>query len=333
MKLIENLSIIPLEDFLSDNMAWDIFITCGSFENRCLGGCILFLNKQVKLDTAIIFEYPERDPERAKEKNIASMKDMLNLISNRAYIFSSESVSHPSKGIKKFLSFLKENNFDLKDKKMIFDISVFTKPYFFLLFKALKERFNMTEFYVIYTQATDYPLDSEKEEVILTEGLDRIESIPGFMGSTVSMEDALIIILGFEGKRAVEVFRSVDPEVSYCIDGYPSIQPGWHRTSLEANLRFLKESKAYKHLFFAPAIDPFETKKAIEKIVREIKRNNPNLGVIVAPLGTKMQAFGALLYSFNDKEIRIVYPFPSSFNAFYSKYDRSWIFKVDLNKL
>jgi hypothetical protein len=337
MILVENLSIIPLEKFLEKNAVWDIFITCGSFENRCLRSCDIFINKKVKFNTSIIFKYPENDAAGVKEKNISKMKEMLELISNESYIFESESISLPSDGIKKFLAFLKKKNLDLNNLNIVFDISVFTKPYFFLLFKAIKERTNMRRFHVIYTETKDYrdyPLDFDTNEIILTEGLDRIESMPGFIGSTVNLEDALIVIIGFEGKRSLEIFHSIDPEISYCIDGYPSLQPGWHRKSMEANMRFLDESGAHQHLFFAPANDPFETNKVLGKIVMEIKKSNPDLGIIIAPLGTKMQAMGVLFYHFINSDVRVVYPFPSSFTAFYSKEcGKTWIFKADLDRL
>jgi hypothetical protein len=334
MRLIENFSIIPLSEYLQGNKNLDILITCGSFENRCLGSCDVLQDIEVRLKSSIIFKYPENDPKNAKEKNIKKMKAILDCISTESYIFDSASISQPSEGIKKFLSFLKDINLNLNNRNIIFDISVFTKPYFFLLLKAIKERFGMRKFHIIYTEAVEYPFDSKKNETILTEGLDRIESMPGFMGSTVNLEDALIVILGFEGKRSLEVFYAVDPEVCYCLDGYPSLQPGWHKKSIEANLRFLDESGAFRHLFFAPANDPFETMDALERIINEIKEKNSDLGITIAPLGTKIQAMGALLCNFLNKNIRIVYPFPSSFAAIYSdKYGRSWIGKIDLDRI
>jgi len=334
MRLIENLSVLPIEDFLTEPRNWDIFITCGSFERRCTRSSSIFIDKKAKIETSIIFNYKETDPENKKEENIREIKSNLEQICKHVYTFDTESVSQPSEGIKKFLMFLKEKNIDLLNKQIIIDITVFTKPYFFLLFKVLKEKLNLHEFYVIYTEPEKYKSKSiDKNEIILTQGLDRVESIPGFTGSSINSENALIVILGFEGKRSMEVFHSVEPGLTYAVNGFPSFQSGWHKISLEANLPFLQESGASSRLFFAPAVDPFETRDTVSQIVEEIEKNDKNTNIIISPLGTKLQAFGVLLYALGNKKIKVIYPFPSVFKPDYSyKYRPTWIFKVILNK-
>lgn len=335
MKLIENLSIVSIEDFLSQPVEWDAFISCGSFEQRCIRSSSIFLDKRVKIGNSIIFNYKENDPKNKKKENIQRMKSNLEQISNYVHIFDTGSVSLPCEGIRKFLMFLKERDIGLSDKKIVADITVFTKPYFFLLLKVLHEKFNLCRFYIVYTEPEEYKSRSSNTgEIILTEGLDRVESIPGFVGSCVNSKDALIVILGFEGKRALEVFHTVNPEITYAINGFPSYQPGWHKISFEANMRFLKESGASNHVFFTPAIDPFENKKVLSQIVKEIEENNQGSNVIIAPLGTKMQAFGVLLYALQNNAIKVIYPFPSIYKADYSYgYGSSWILKVDLKCL
>ena len=180
------------------------------------------------------------------------------------------------------------------------DITVFTKSFFFLLFKTLMEKFSLRSFSIIYTEPERYKTGSKPSgEVILTEGFDRLESIPGFSGSSVNSKDALIVQLGFEGKRSLDVFYHINPEITYAINGFPSYKPDWHKISLEANLRFLMESKAYCNLFLAPAVDPFETEKTIDLINCEIKKQGFN--VVISPLGTKLQALGAMLYAMKEQ--------------------------------
>lgn len=334
MRLIENSSVIPLEIFLEKPKKWDIFISCAFSEERGTKSSDIFLKKNVEIGTSIIFNYKEDIRENRKEINIKLMKSNLIQICNRIHIFNTESISKPSEGIKKFLIFLKEKNINLVDKEIIFDITVFTIPYFFLLIKALRERFNISKFHVIYTEPEKYRGEGSSNGIILTEGLDRIESIPGFFGSSVNSKDALIVILGFEGKRSIEIFYDVSPELTYAINGFPSFQPGWHKISLEANLRFLEESRAFEHLFFASAVDPFETKEVLSQIVEELEESISDLNSIIAPLGTKTQAFGVLLYTFQDKAAKVIYPFPTYYKPDYSQgYGRSWIFKVDLDSL
>lgn len=335
MKLIENLSIASAEEYLIGPKDWDIFISCGSFEERCARSSEILLSRHVRIGSSIIFNYKETDPERKKEENIQKMKDNLKQISRYTHVHNSESVSLPGEGMRKFLTFLDEKRIHLAQQRIIVDVTVFTKAYFFLLFKVLRERFGLTTFDIFYTEPEKYKgKNSDKNEIILTEGLDRVESIPGFVGSSVNSKEVLIVILGYEGKRAMDVFYTVNPEITYAINGFPSYHPGGHKISLEANLRFMQESGASGKLYFAPAVDPFETRKVISEIIVTVKEKYADSNITIAPLGTKMQAFGVLLYALHDETVKVVYPFPSIYKPDYSyKYGPSRIFRVNLNKL
>lgn len=331
MKLIENLSVVLLEETLAKPRKFDVFITCGSFEERCIRSSAIFFDKRTEIRDSIIFNYKETDPKNKKEENMQEMRKNLEQVSDRVRVYDTGSVSLPSEGIKRFLEFLRENHLDMSSRRVTTDITVFTKPYFFLLFKTLREKFGMSKFLMVYTEPKGYKnKEPDTGEIILTEGLDRVETIPGFFGSCVHSRDTLIVILGFEGKRSMEVFQTVSPQTTYAINGFPSYQPGWHRMSLEANMHFLMESRATDHLYFAPAIDPFETAKILSYIVKsdEIKDSN----IIIAPLGTKMQAFGTLLHSLKDTSAKVIYPFPSTYKADYSYgHGPTWICEVNLD--
>ena len=332
MALIENLSMISFEDYLTKPEMWDIFVCCSSFEERCTRSSEILRNKRSKIRTSILHNYKETDSENMKDKNAKIIEENLRQISGQFLSQGGESVSSPREGIAKFLSFIEENNINLIDRRIAVDITVFTKPYFFLLFRVLREKFRVDHICVVYTEPERYKEKSlDTGEIILTEGLDRVESFPGFTGSSAEPKDALIVQLGFEGKRALDVFNNINPEVVYAINGFPSYQPGWHKISFEANMRFLRESRSYDHMFSAPAADPFENEKTISGIAREIKQRG-GLNIVIAPLGTKIQAFGALLYAFQDDNAKVVYPVPSCYKADYSyKFGPSWIFKASLD--
>lgn len=330
MLMIPNLSIVPLEEYLIIPKQYDIFFCCSSFEERCTRSSEILKVKNTKIGTTILHNYKERDPRNNRGKYAKRIENLLRPISNEFLANSGESFSSPKEGVAQFFSFLEEYNIDLYGKKIAVDITVFTKSFFFLLFKTLREKYSLRKFSIIYTEPERYKTGTKPSgEVILTEGLDRLESIPGYSGSSINSKDALIVQLGFEGKRALDVFYNINPEISYAINGFPSYKPEWHKISLESNMRFLMESKAYCHLFSAPALDPFETEKVIDLLNREIKTQGFN--VVISPLGTKLQAFGAMLYALKDKETKVVYPFPSFFPADYShKFGPSWILEAIL---
>lgn len=336
MRLIDNLTIPYLDDFLSNPIKWDIFISCGSFEDRCKMTSKILKNNNVEIGTSIIFNYKDTDPTNKKEANIKNMKKNLENVCDKQniYVFDAEHSSRPSEGIKKFLKFIVEKNIKLQAIDIAIDISVFTKPYLFLLFKVLKEKFNISEYYVCYTEPGRYRrADQNNGEIILTEGLDRVKAFPGFSGFSFNSNEALIVNLGGEGIRSMEVYNDVNPTITYAINGFPAFQPGFNKISLDSNMRFLRESGASDNLFYAPALDPFETKKKISEIIKKIEETKTDINFVIAPLGSKMQAFGALLCALENKKIKVVYPFPSVFKADYSENcSPSRIFKVNFNK-
>ncbi len=330
MKLIENFSIVDFEEF-SEERIWDIFITCGSFEDRCTRFSNLLKSDSASITHSIIFNYREEDKTNKKTNNIKKIIANLSEISKNILIFNPGSVSKPSEGIKEFLNFLKDNSIEMNDKKIVVDICTFTKPYLFVLFKVFKEVFQISEVDIVYTEPVSYKNKDEiNDEIVMTEGLDRIQSIPGFRGSPIETQNALIVILGFEGKRSLEVFEEVEPNITFAINGFPSYKAGWNQISLSKNTQFLDLSGAHEHLFFTPANNPFETRNLIHHIVNELPESK-NKNIIIAPLGSKMQAFGVLLFALNFKNISVVYPFPSSYKTDRSDgADKTWIFRTSL---
>ena len=202
MKLIENNSIIPLKDYLTKDKDWDYFICCSSFEERCTRTSDIMLTKKIKIGTTILFNYIEKDTGNKKDKNIKKMKRTLEKMSNSVKIFDNPSVFKPSNGIKLFKTFLNENKLDLLNRHLLIDITVFTKPYFFLLFKMLIDEYHLQNFDILYTEPSNYGNENVKNEFSLTQGLDKVNSFPGFRGQSVNSEDVLIVILGFEGKNS-----------------------------------------------------------------------------------------------------------------------------------
>lgn len=331
IKLIENLTYLPLEVYLREKYECDIFLLCTSFEERCIKSSNILASRNSKVNETVIFNYKETDPKNIKDQHTEKINEILKESSKSIRIFDTESVSNPSGGIKAFLKYLKINKIDIFGKRILIDISVFTKGYFFLLFKIFKEIFSISQIDVIYTEPKQYTFKKNTDEVILTKGLDRIETIPGFFGSSIYEDDALIVLLGFEGNRSLEVYFNTNPSITYAINGFPSFQPAWHKISMEANLRFLQESQSYERLYFAPANDPFMTSLVISKIVKKIRNHISHINITIAPLGPKTQALGALLYALKDKAIKVIYPFPSFYSPDYSySSGPSWIYRSSI---
>ena len=319
MRLEPDLSVIQVRDYTGKQKHWDLFLACSSFEERCTGASRELADKGTELDHAIVFSYKETDPYGLKDGWQHQMVEQLNKTSKDVRVFNTESVSKPSEGMKGFLRYLRGTRLDPRNSSILIDITVFTKPYYFLLIKTLCSEYSIGQLDIMYSEPEHYgSKPGTVGAVVLTEGLDRIETIPGFTGSSSGTEEALVVLMGFEGNRSLDVFRAVNPTTTYAVNGFPSFRPGWDRISLDANLRFLRESSAYDALYFAAAIDPFETRDTLGLIEATIRERNPDSSIVIAPLGTKTQALGVLLHAIRSPGVKVIYPFPSHFRTDYS---------------
>lgn len=334
MILFPNLSIVNLLD--SDEQIYnnfDIFVLSGSFEDRCSRGIDILSTLGSRIQNSIIFNFKDVDPEKRKNTNLMKVIEQISSISQKYYIYNSESISSPSSGVKKFIKYITENEIDFTNKKILIDISVIPKPYYFLLIKVFKDLYDVNELFIIYTEPKGYKKMSDGK-YILTEGLDIVKSIPGYSGSNIMNKNALIMLLGFEGNRSLEVYLAVEPDITYAINGFPSHNPIWHKISFESNIRFLKESNSFQRLAFSPTIDPFATYDKIKELVSEIKTKSPEFNIVICPLGTKIQSLGVLLFAVKNRDVKVIYPFPSIYRIDYSyEYGDTWIMHIDMQLL
>ncbi len=333
MKLYENFSIKRFDKYLADKRNWDFFITCTSFEDRSISVSKQLKSYSSKIENTIIVNYPEHDNKNKKKNNTKKIIKNLNEVSRNLIIYDTKSVLEPSLGIKDFKEYIKKRSIEFKEKKILLDISVFTKPYFFLLLKILKEDYNVNVVDIVYTEVLNYNTNDQRKD-LFSIGINRIEPIPGFNGSYQNAEEALITFIGFEGNRSLQIYQQISPKIIVVVNGMPSFQPSWHIMSMKRNIEFLKESKGYKNLFYTPTYDPFETIRVLKKIIDLIIIENPKLNITIAPLSTKPISLGIALYSLYHKNIKVIYPYPIKYNTDSSKGEnKSWIYRINFNTL
>jgi len=135
-------------------------------------------------------------------------------------------------------------------------------------------------------------------------------------------------LLGFEGERAIQVVNAADPDITIPINGFPSYKPEFKDISLLLNEELLREIEIFKKLKYAPANDPFETKKVFEEIFQQYS-NKYNFSF--APIGTKPMAIGSCLFALEHLECRVIYPYPSEYNLKSSKgCGSTWIYVLNI---
>ena len=219
-------------------------------------------------------------------------------------------------GLLSFKRYMQENQEKFEGKNIIIDLSVMVKPYFFLLVKHLSTM-KTKRLGFIYTEPDHY----EK----LTQGTIATKDIPSFSGrQTLRKKQALVVLLGFEGTRAVAANNEINPELTIPINGFPSFQPKFKDLSILNNKDLLMDEEIFRNLRFAPASNPFETKIVLEELYKEY---SDEYNITIAPLGSKPMALGACFFSIEHEESRVIYPYPLEYLPKSSKgWRKSWLY-------
>lgn len=235
-------------------------------------------------------------------------------------------IRNPSSCLNEFV----KNSFS-PSKTIGIDISCFTKPYFYYLIKLLKERFNVLNLVIYYTEPKSYFFPTGIFSAFHTStGSLSIREIPGYPGQEGrGAKRILIILLGFDGDLSEEINEDVSPDETIVVNGFPSYSPKFKDISLIANEKLVSDQEI--KVEYARANNPFEVYNLLESIKDGAEGET---FINVAPLGTKPMALGACLFALHHPDVRIVYPLPEKYEDKYSENCwNSWIYNLPLTIL
>jgi len=318
----------------------DFFISSTGWEERCPIGWNLINENGIVVNKKIIFFYEEvinrRDSfegKNSRERNIEHFSLMFNLTQNDLKFFVD--MLDESTGLKIFQNFFDSQYTDISEMSIALDFSVMVKPYFFILLKYLSSYKKVKKIFLLYTEPKTYvvkKLDFEKlDAAYFTKGSNTppIDML-SFSGVPDNSKDqALIILLGFEGQRAKEVTAEITPEITIPVNGFPSYRPEFKDISLLLNDEVLKETQISKNMRYAPSNNPFETKNELVSIFQERKKR---YNISIAPLGPKPMALGCCLFVLENPECRVVYPYPMEYNSKSSRgYEETWLYLIEFD--
>lgn len=308
----------------------DLFISGISLEDRCPRGWEVLKSKGINAKIKIIFYFNEVIKSSLGQVNFDKLFELQSK-DHKLRVKIYDEIS----GLMEFEKSLRDISPEFKFEKVVVDFSVMIKPYTFILLKYLSDILDLERIYLLYTEPASYHKSRAKivpdGSNYFTKGSIKTGEIPSYSGSKdLSKKKALIVLLGFEGERAVEVVRAVESDITIPINGFPAYRPEFKDISIVSNEELLWESEIFKNLDYAPANDPFETKKVLEKIYSQY---SDRYNISVAPLGTKPMALGSCLFALQHKDCRIIYPYPTEYNLKSSKgCGATWVYIVNFLK-
>jgi len=191
----------------------------------------------------------------------------------------------PLDGILNFKEFLKSIQED--PKRITIDITAFTKQYLLVLLYFLGKNYPNAAIRTLYTRGR-YKYSKKHP---LSWGIKEITTVPFFSFSVhPEKEKLLVLFLGYEGERAFSIYRTLEPDKTVAVIGYP---PGYHGADIPSRKfnKYLLDLLPNKDIVKIPSLDADKTKDFLE----EIYEKNKNYNIFLAPLGTKMQTLGIYL--------------------------------------
>jgi hypothetical protein len=278
----------------------DYLFVAGGSDYRAYEALRKLKANNTEIETVLFFEFTERDIVNPAQYNSYNSID---------YQVSKVtcSIKDPSECIKAFM----ETGIELSPNTVVgIDISCFTKPYFYVIMKYLRDRVGLSSVTVFYTEPKSYIFEgSLLKSYHSTSGPLSVMEIPGFPGEEYrDSKKILIVLLGFDGELSSFITDEISPEKTIVINGYPGYFPKFKDISMINNEKLVGASDVK----YARAHNPFEVYNLLDNLR---KSYSDNAFFNIAPLGTKPMALGACLFAINNPTVRVVYPLPEKYES------------------
>ncbi|NQZ26213.1 MAG: hypothetical protein HRT55_07855 [Colwellia sp.] len=301
-------NITDLHD--SINMDVDYFLTCASFEDRCL--TIVEGIDHRKISNVLMFYVKQF--ERYTLENRNKIKSLYqDKVQELPY-----GHDRPTDFADLLLSKLEE----ITDKSLIVDISTFTRESLLILVKFFdlhRARFKSVNLFYRAAEVNQ----------ILSKGIIDVRSVLGYMGDIeMSKPLHLIVLNGFEFERAKYIIDVFEPD--YISIGCGS-QSGSINTELhDRNVEFTNKLIAY---YPKDNISLFEHSLQEPELTRdtllEVVNSKPDCNSVIAPLNNKLSTLGAGLAAIKNPSVQLCYTQAADYNVNYSKkLDDVYIYKL-----
>ena len=277
----------------------DIFITAIGFEDRSLG--VINILNNYNFSKAFILKYepvievpPSIENEKMAHKKLSQLGTVLDVIIDP---------TNPIPALKKLFSQLLAESIST----MTIDISVMSKYVLLLILRFLTEERLINKVNFLYTEPNNYVDDNMTP---LSFGTSIFETVPTFAGEHNSRSDNLLILmLGFEGKRAYSVWDRIEPDKCVLTIPSPPFNISWiNRTRTENSA--LINSVGEKHVQNIDSRNPFLALDSLNKILSDYDPDN-KMNRFIIPMGTKPQTIASFLFYWkNNHNPTIMYPNP-----------------------
>lgn len=210
------------------------------------------------------------------------------------------------------------SNFN-KNIRTVIDITSMSHELLAILIALLNIHGQLAGTIFCYTGAKQYSFNTAADDIWLSKGVKTIRSVLGFPGEQLPSRPLhLVIPMGFEVERAIEVISAYEPAVLSL--GMGRREASISEAHFESNNRFFGRLESFvkeqqvdcKTLstFSFSCIDPLDTKSDITKHLSGF----PELNTVICPLNTKVSTVGVALLCLEQPDIQLCYAQPIEYN-------------------
>ena len=201
------------------------------------------------------------------------------------------------------------------DLNVCIDITGMMRPHMMCLLLRLAD-LGVSKVDVLYSEPITY---ASRETTKFSSGALEVRQVAGLEGviDFDSSSDLMVIGAGFDDRQISEVAQHMDAARKIILLGFPPLRADMYQQNLLRmhNSRDAMGDVPARWHYFAPANDPFVTADVLRRIVKE-SGNVSNL--YLAPLSTKAQALGFVLYYMaecRNTSAHVIYPFSAEYEG------------------
>lgn len=291
-----------------------LYLTTASFEERCVA-LPNDLPPAEAADSAVVIDFSGYENVAPYLFNRASMLDAFTQKGYRPMRLDAD-VTSPLEALRRVEAAISEAN----SAEVLLDISTLPRIYLFGICRLLA-------MIGVPTKIRYYrPLDYGSE---LSRGIGSVQAIPGFEGDVgPTKETVLVVILGFEGYKALHAWERIGPSRVVALYGDPPYEPEFLTRSKNYNSDFIKQANKVRE----GSLHTFEVVKAksqLKKLYEEVTAEAPENSFILCPLGTKLQSLAAFAFAYENEAVAVAYV--SSLSYYTEEYSRG--FQPDFTEL
>lgn len=279
---------------------YDLFICSSSYEQRCLSIAENISADKIKqaiiLSNNDLLEYIEENREKLKQR--FHKQGQIVDINTSDPLITADNLNISLAQTKKAETI----------SKILLDVTTFTHESLLILLRLLKLHFPLAITTVVYANAAEYSVGDEVPHKWLSRGIGEVRTVLGYPGNILpSQKTHLIMIVGYEHERAIELIETLEPN---------SIALGYGRSGSATTEKCKDANEHYLHLVKQVATsftevstfeilcnDPFKASDEIKRQVSNVKGMN----VLIAPMNNKLSTIGTAWAILDNEDVQLFY--------------------------